>query len=60
MCKNIYLCISLVNYVEYVETEKEHFVHKISNLDLKRTNKEIYISDGKSRNREISKRPKRR
>ena len=50
MAKNVYIGSSLVYDVEYVETEKVHFVPKIPILDWKEKNKEICISDGKSGN----------
>ena len=44
---------SLVYDVEYVETEKLHFVHKLCILDLKEKNKEICILERKSEHQEI-------
>ena len=38
MGKKLYLCISLVYDVEYVESEKVHFAHKIPILNLEEKN----------------------
>ena len=42
MGKKLYLCSSLVYDVEYVESEKVHFAHKIPILDLEEKNPKKY------------------
>ena len=43
---------SILYDVEYVETEKVNFVHKMPIIDLEEKTQEICISDGRSWNQE--------